>query len=78
MLTSLFSSFYISGECHRFLHRGRARFWCKNLVYFRDNRENKILIAMMDSCCDFSVLAIRELYQRTPPPLPPPPVHHSC
>ena len=56
MLTSLCSSFYITGECHRFLHRGQARFWCKNLVYFRDNQENKILIAMMDSCCDFLFL----------------------
>ena len=26
MLTSLFSLFYVTGEFHRFLHRGRARF----------------------------------------------------
>ena len=26
MLTSLFSLFYVSGEFHRFLHRGRAGF----------------------------------------------------
>ena len=25
MLTSLFSLFYVTGEFHRFLHRGRAR-----------------------------------------------------
>ena len=25
MLTSLFSLFYVTGECHRFLHRGWAR-----------------------------------------------------
>ena len=24
VLTSLFSLFYVTGECHRFLHRGRA------------------------------------------------------
>ena len=27
MLTSLFSSFYVTGEFHRFLHRGRATFF---------------------------------------------------
>ena len=26
MLTSLFSLFYVTGEFHRFLHRGRANF----------------------------------------------------
>ena len=30
MLTSLFSLFYITGEFHRFLHRGRAVFFQLN------------------------------------------------
>ena len=29
MLTSLFSLFYVTGEFHRFLHRGRATFSSK-------------------------------------------------
>ena len=27
MLTSLFSLFYVTGEFHKFLYRGRAIFW---------------------------------------------------
>ena len=29
VLTSLFSLFYVTGECHRFLHRGWAEFYFK-------------------------------------------------
>ena len=32
MLSSLFSLFYVTGEFHRFLHRGRAKF-CSSLLY---------------------------------------------
>ena len=30
MLTSLYSLFYVTGECYRFLHRGRAKITSKS------------------------------------------------
>ena len=32
MLTSLFSLFYVTGEFHRFLHRGRAKILIKFIL----------------------------------------------
>ena len=33
MLTSLFSLFYVTGEYHRFLHRGRADYFAASILY---------------------------------------------
>ena len=41
MLTSLFSLFYVTGEFHRFLHRGRAKIFNTITDYDSVGSENR-------------------------------------
>ena len=47
MLTCLFSLFYITGECHRFLHRGSA--WNRGVRALRGIMSNQGKIAEKQS-----------------------------
>ena len=44
MLTSLFSLFYVTGEFHRFLHRGRARFLVSDVVLVKSTLKSPMSI----------------------------------
>ena len=40
MPTSLVSLFYVTGEFHRFLHRGRAKSFQKTRIFTKKSRAN--------------------------------------